>query len=396
MRQRFTLQSVSMQEHSVSPLVVVDILLLSTLCLIPNLLMGISFLQTARPTTGEHSGWLSALGVTLETTDLQKFVLWATANLLLLVMLFAVRRYAICPMIGVVKQVQTILGVVTQNVPKRAASMLDVRGMVNDLARMTHLALEYYLKHQQATGALQEVRTLVCEISHQQATIVRSTSREMLAQHQAVLAYANYLEERITRQAADPTLRYDFDEVSESSFNLKIIAGALGLLQTETAIKSIPVGIPLMMQQTLLALAPSLDRRGMKLTTVEVEPDVVALGDPAILAHVLWMILLGTVRYAADESTLRMRCLYNHDRSRAILSIAITELCSSTLTAEEREAFLNQQSPHATPHMFAETIRIHGNIQLADMLSKLFGGELSVLPLTSHSCEICLSLPAGA
>jgi hypothetical protein len=46
--------------------------------------------------------------------------------------------------------------------------------------------------------------------------------------------------------------------------------------------------------------------------------------------------------------------------------------------------------------MFAETIRIHGNIQLADMLSKLFGGELSVLPLTSHSCEICLSLPAGA
>ncbi len=396
MLHRFTSQSMSMRENGSNPLLVVDIMLLSTLCLIPNFMMGISFLRTANPSQSEQGSWLNALGIAFDTNDLQKFLLWASANLILLIALFAIRRYALCPMIGVIKQVQAMLVIIAHGVPKRTSTMLNVRGAVNDLARMTHLALEYYLKHQQASSALHEARDLVAEISRQQSTIVVSTSREMALQHQSVLAYANYLEERIASHAADPALRYDFDEVSESSFNLKIIAGSLGLLQGGTTLQSIPVDIPNLMQQTMLALAPSLDRRSMKLTTVEVEPNVVACGDQAILAHMLWMILLGTIRYAANESTLRMRCLYNRERSKAMLSIAVTELCSSRLTEEERTAFLNNQLPHASPHMFAETIRIHANIQLAEMLASLFGGELSVLPLTSHSCEICLSLPTGA
>jgi hypothetical protein len=45
--------------------------------------------------------------------------------------------------------------------------------------------------------------------------------------------------------------------------------------------------------------------------------------------------------------------------------------------------------------MFAETIRIHGNVQLADLLIQRLGGHIDVLPLTISSCEICMVLPAA-
>jgi hypothetical protein len=45
--------------------------------------------------------------------------------------------------------------------------------------------------------------------------------------------------------------------------------------------------------------------------------------------------------------------------------------------------------------MFAETIRIHGNIQLAELLIQRIGGSISMLPLTVSSCEICVTLPSA-
>ena len=45
--------------------------------------------------------------------------------------------------------------------------------------------------------------------------------------------------------------------------------------------------------------------------------------------------------------------------------------------------------------MFAETIRIHGNMQLAELLMQQLDGGIEVLPLTCRACEICLSIPAA-
>lgn len=142
-------------------------------------------------------------------------------------------------------------------------------------------------------------------------------------------------------------------------------------------------------------LAPSLDRRVMRLTTADVDLTVVAKSDPTIVAHVLWMLLLGTIRYAADESTLSLRCLYGDAHSKAMISIVVSELSPGALTEDERGAFLVRQMQHLTPHMFAETIRIHANMQLAEMLMQQLDGSISILPLTTQSCEICLTLPAA-
>ena len=52
-----------------------------------------------------------------------------------------------------------------------------------------------------------------------------------------------------------------------------------------------------------------------------------------------------------------------------------------------------RQMQHATPHLFAETIRMHANTQLASLMLGRAGGQLNVLPLSSHACEISLVLP---
>lgn len=321
--------------------------------------------------------------------------LWCSLNGVLLLLFVLVRSTVFAPVYGIVRQLAAIQETIheSQLPTLHTAEHLNLRALAHDLSHMVQLAQEHYRNHQEAQYALVDARRALSEICAQQQLVINTANREMLAHYQSVLAYSHYLEEQIERHSLDPTLRYDFDDVSESNFNLKLIAGALQLLQHPPH-ESTRIELAALLQQTLLALAPSLDRRAMQLTTIEVDLGVLSRSDPASIAHVLWMMLLGTIRYAADESTLRMRCFYSRDRQRCLISIIINELSPGRLTESEREAFLVHQLQHLSPHMFAETIRVQGNIQLAEMLLKRLDGSITILPLTTHSCEICLSLPA--
>ncbi len=375
----------------------VDGVLSSIFFFLPNVMMGTHLPQRTESAIALYSSvdWINQFAHFLHGMDVQSLELWLAVNLTLLVLLFALRRHVFYPMYGMANHWRGMLDTMQQEVPLQPNALFSMRAMAQNMMAMAEVAKEYYLKHRDANEALVVARDVLGQITAQQSAILNCTSREMVSQYQAVLSYANYLEECVARHAASPDLRYDFDEVSESSFNLKLIAGALNLIRQGHEPQSVKLDVPELMQQTLLALAPSLDRRAMKLTTVEVDLAVCAQSDPAIIAHVLWMMLLGTIRYAADESTLRLRCLYNRENTRCLISIVVSELSAGRLTEEERGAFLERQLQHLTPHMFAETIRIHANMQLAEMLMKPLDGTLSILPLTSHSCEICLNLPAA-
>jgi hypothetical protein len=133
----------------------------------------------------------------------------------------------------------------------------------------------------------------------------------------------------------------------------------------------------------------------MRLTTAEVDMAVAARGDTTTVAQILWMMLLGMIRYAADESTLRIRCLHSRDGAQALLSIVVSELSPGCMSHDERGDHLTRRLQHLTPHMFAETLRIHGNVQLARLLIGRIGGDISVVPLTTASCEICMTLPSA-
>jgi hypothetical protein len=268
--------------------------------------------------------------------------------------------------------------------------------IATELARFVAFAIEQYRKQQEATEALEQSRQIIAQFALHQEAIVGSTNREIATQYRAVLAYANYLDGQILTNKLDPILRYDFDDICESSFNLKLVAGALSMLShpQPTTLSNVPLA-PLM-QQTILALAPALDRRSMKLTTAEVDLSVAAHGDANSLAHILWMMLLGMIRYAADESTLRIRSFYSRDGTLAFMSIVVSELAPHRMTEDERGDYLIRRLQHLTPHMFAETIRIHGNTQLAHLLIQRLHGSIEVLPLTIGSCEVYVTLPSAA
>ena len=297
-----------------------------------------------------------------------------------------------------VLQILQRMHVAAQPAAEVTGRMLAVRsgGVLKEMAQLSQLVEEQSRYRNELKHELEMTRAVLARYQTEHQLLLHSTGREIGAQYEAVIHYAQYLDAHIESKRQDPQLRYDFDDVCESSFNLRLITGALELLHSKAERRREATSLGPLMQRTMIALSASLDRRAMKLTTAEVDPSVVALSDAGLLSHVLWMMLLGMIRYAADESTLRMRCLYDHGQKRALLSIVVSELAPGALSPAERQAHLTRQMQQETPHMFAETLMRHGNVQLAELLLQRLDATITVLPLTAYACELCLSLPVGS
>ena len=371
-----------------------DLVLTVFLIFIPNLILALHFSQQ-RIDSAQTYGFFERIVASYNDLQLNDCVTWLAINLITLGLLFTLRQLVVRPLTRIAQHLQQVRGAYNDNAAPTHLSIVNVWHIVSDVGQFASFAVEYYRRYQETNSALEQARAIIARFTIEQKAILNSTNREIAQQYRSVLSYANYLEEQIVSKKLDPSLRYDLDDVCESSFNLKLIAGALSMLNSPPLNASSNVPLAPLMQQTMLALAPSLDRRSMKLTTAEVDMSVAAYGDPGTLAHILWMMLLGMIRYAADESTLRIRCLHNRDGTQAIMSIVVSELSPNRLSEDERGEHLARQLEHLTPHMFAETIRIHGNVQLADLLMQRISGTISVLPLTVSSCEICVTLPSA-
>ena len=243
--------------------------------------------------------------------------------------------------------------------------------------------------------ALEEARSMLVQMTLQQQTLLSRTHREIGQQYEAVLSYANHLEEHIERRASDPSLRYDFDDVCESSFNLKLIAGALSLLNSADAYPVSALSVAYVIQNTMIALAPSLDRRAMKLTTFAVDETLIARTNPTIISQLFWMLLLGIIRYAEHESTLALGCQQCNDGQHIMVNIRVSALSPGSLSDNERAAHFVRQIRHSTPHLFAETIREHASLHVAEMLLARVLGRLQLVPISAYACEIQLILPAA-
>lgn len=364
---------------------VVDCVLAGFFLLVPNVLLALHYetsLGTQLPNTN----------VSVSTHD---YALWALINCAIVALLFVMRQWIVRPLSRISQHLKQVRTTYSEMGEDSDFSILNVWHIASDVGRFAGFALEYYRRYQEVSLALEQSRHVITRFAMEQEAILNSTNREIATQYRSVLSYANYLEVQIVNNKLDPSLRYDLDDICESSFNLKLIAGSLSMLSAPLKVELGNVPLAPLMQQTMLALAPALDRRSMKLTSAEVDMSVAAHGDPGTLAQILWMMLLGMIRYAADESTLRLRCLHNREGTEAILSVVISELSPNRMSENERGDHLARQLEHLTPHMFAETIRIHGNVQLADLLIQRLGGNISVLPLTITSCEICMVLPAA-
>ena len=372
----------------------IDTALVALLVLMPNFILALAV--TGRPHREDQQNWWQGFVHACSNMSSAQVATWVLTNIVMFGALTMVRRHVLQPIGHITHRMHQLhTTYLEEAAPPASRGVVSLLQMARDINRFAGFALEYYRKNQELSQELEQSRQIINQFASQQQMILSSANREIGDQYRAVLAYANYLDIHIAQNKLDPSFRYDFDDVSESSFNLKLIAGALSMLTHPQPLVISTVPLATLLQQTMLALAPTLDRRCMKLTTAEVDLSIAAQGDPSTLANVLWMMLLGMIRYAAQESTLRIRCMHSRDGTQALMSIVVSELSPGQLSEDERQHYLARQLEHLTPHMFAETIRIHGNVQLAEMLISRLKGSITVLPLTVSACEICMALPSA-
>ncbi len=279
--------------------------------------------------------------------------------------------------------------------PQSTPARTSIRQLSAEVREVSIAAQAYYEKHRTLSQELELVRRAMGHIQTQHEALLDALGRESRTQYQSVLAYANYLEERILTRHAAPELRYDYDDVCESGFALALVANALQQLNSDIPARAAAFALSEPVKHTLIKLSSALDRRAMKLNSSGVDESVMALADPHLTQLALWMVLLGVVRYAADESTLRLRTLTTRDGREVMLSIIVSELSPGSLSDSERADYFKRQLHADAPHLFADAIRTHASITLANLLLASSSATMGVSPLTACSCEVHLTLPAA-
>lgn len=212
-----------------------------------------------------------------------------------------------------------------------------------------------------------------------------------------IALYSQMLEETLARHASASALRDTFDELSEQSFNLQLFIAAFERLRQPTARGSAERINPTQtLSRVLVPLASALDRRSMQLSSAAWDERARAYARNDELELMVWLILLGTVRYAEDESTLVLSCEPSADGATTFITCLVTELAPAAMSPHERADFMDAHHKYQSAHMFAYTLAASTNITLASRLAQRVHGSLTVHPRTQTSCMIELSLPRGA
>ncbi len=367
----------------------IDFALIAVVVFIPNFLLGLHVI----PDRGILWPTLSISDISIPPA--RAIVLLLSVNLVILGLLFSLRQMLVLPLKRITRDLEKLGNPFALSVQGRVVSPLNMQRLASDISRFANFAMEHYRNHLESARELAQARQIIQQFSFEHDTMIGATAREIATQYHAVLSYAHYLDEQILNKKLDPSLRHDLDDICESSFNLKLITGVIGMLRTDASPALVPIALSELMEQTMEALTPALDRRAMKLSRAEIDDGLAAMGDVSMLSHCVWMMLLGIIRYAADESSLRIRCLPSHDGLSAMASIVISELPMARIAVGETAEHVAAQMHHLTPHLFAQTIRAHGNTELADLLMQRIHGRVTVYPLTVSSCEICIELPTA-
>jgi hypothetical protein len=314
-------------------------------------------------------------------------------NLLALIAYLLLKRSLILPLRRILDLMHHLQA--AENEATARARGLSLQETIYDAQLRIQTLLTAYRQHQRLEQQLAEAHAALSRFHHEQEILVGATSGEVTRQYQTILAYAHYLEDRIANRSADPSLREDYDEVCEQAFNLQIIVQAMGILQstTNSTVLLQSVSLAERMISIMLDLTPSLDRRAMKLTTIAWDETVHANSHSEFLTLSMWMLLLGCVRFAEDESTLTLGCLKrDHD---VMMEITVSFLSAASITPTERLEFLERKlrEGERDAPMFASILGTHGNIQLARLLASRIGASITITPLTPYSCSVALALP---
>jgi hypothetical protein len=254
-------------------------------------------------------------------------------------------------------------------------------------------AIDLERQHRAMSLQLQAARKTLNE----QATTLalqRHTHDEVQQSFLHVLNHANRLEESIRTHHLNDIVTTGIDPLCEHAFNLQLLTKGMAQLHQNGTENFHRLPITQTVSGMLIALTSALDRRCMQLTSHQWEESLHAFAGHTHGETMLWLLLLGCIRYAADESTLSLGCRADIDHAEAVISIEITELSPGHITPEERMRYFAAKAVHheCETHLFAHTLKANANLILADLLAKRAQGSVQIIPKTSYSCEVQLRL----
>lgn len=262
--------------------------------------------------------------------------------------------------------------------------------LLTELTRLAEQAIETHRQHMHLRMQLSASQHTLA--GYQSLSSLHGDMRHLFAR---IAEYTVMLEDTIARRASISCLHEAFDELGEQSFNLQLFVTAFERLNQPTTRSGwVEIIDPThTLSRVLVPLAASLDRRCMLLSSTAWNERIrtkIASND---LELIVWLTLLGTVRYAADESTLVLSCEPAADGSSTIITCLVSELAPAAMSPHERADFMREKQKYQSAHMFAHTLAGSTNLTLAAQLTARAGGILSVHARTQTSCLIELSLP---
>lgn len=238
------------------------------------------------------------------------------------------------------------------------------------------------------------------QLSASQHTITQLQSQhqlrgEMKTLFSSIRSIAKEMDDAASRYGAAGSTCESFDALREQSFNLQLLLRGMEMLNERSSCIAVTESInpTAILSRILLPLSSALDARAMKLSSAAWSERTSVRMPPPALELIGWLVLLGIVRYAEDESELTLSCEPATDGSATFITCLISELAPASMHASERASFMNTKEKHTSAHMFAHTLAQSPNIKIACALSQRYGAALSIHSHTPTRCLIELTLP---
>lgn len=262
--------------------------------------------------------------------------------------------------------------------------------LLSELARITDHAIEAHRMHMHLRMQLSASQHALTQ--YQSLTSLHGDMRHLFTR---IADYTHMLEETIARRASISSLHEAFDELSEHSFNLQLFIAAFERMHQPANRSSwVEITDPThTLSRVLVPLASALDRRAMQLSSLAWNERVRTKVAAKDLELIIWLMLLGTVRYAEEESTLVLSCEPAADGTHTIITCLVSELAPAAMSPHERAAFMHEKQKYKSAHMFAHTLAESTNLMLANQLAGRANGALHVHARSQTSCLIELVIP---
>jgi hypothetical protein len=213
-----------------------------------------------------------------------------------------------------------------------------------------------------------------------------------------IRAYGQYLDEFSRHSGGYENLGYDVDELQEAAEHLHFLMQGAGLLlEYESGARRAArerCDLSGILTRFLARLTPMLERRAMRIVSDHC-PAVFSLhSDPAVLAHVVWAMLIACLYYARDDSSLHIEVAAVD--GVATLRLYVTRCDPAALSPEEREAYLSTRLQAPDTHMFAHVLARHPNTLFAERLAGIIQGTIRCEPEGPYRAVLALSLPGDS